>query len=243
VTGTVGDGRVSGQFEYSWGASGRADGQLKFTNVRVGNLLTDLKQSNYFGTARVTGRIDLKGENVRSADDLTATVVAGIEQAAARDLPVIDVIGPFVPQAVLIKPFDAGELRARLSRGVFRIERLTLASPNTDLYADGTVTTSGRLDLGVIVRTGSIGLNDALLRQLGLGVIPVGPLPLQVVRDVSAFLSNRTVRLNITGTVARPQPQVNTAALITEEAVRFFLRRYLPTTAAVLPEVSPRSNR
>lgn len=243
VTGTVGDGRVSGQFEYSWGASGRADGQVKFTNVRVGNLLTDLKQSNYFGSARVTGRIDLKGENVRSVDDLTATVIASIEQVATRDIPVIDTITPFVPPSVLLKPFDSGELRARLSRGVFRIERLTLASPNTDLYADGTVTTGGRLDLGVIVRTGTVGLNDTLLRQLGLGVIPVGPLPLQVVRDVSVFLSNRTVRLNITGTVARPQPQLNTAALITEEAVRFFLRRYLPTAAAVLPEVSPRSNR
>lgn len=243
VTGTVGDGRVSGQLEYSWGASGRADGLVKFANVRVGNVLTDLKQSNYFGTARVTGRIDLKGENVQSVDDLTATVIASIEQAATRDIPVIDTITPFVPPSVLLKPFDAGELRARLSRGVFRIERLTLASPNTDLYADGTVTTSGRLDLGVIVRTGTVGLNDTLLRQLGLGVIPVGPLPLQVVRDVSVFLSNRTVRLNITGTVARPQPQLNTAALITEEAVRFFLRRYLPTTAAVLPEVSPRSNR
>lgn len=243
VTGTVGDGRVSGQFEYSWGNSGRTTGQVKFTNVRIGNVLTDLRQSNYFGSARVTGRVDLKGDDVRSVDDLTASVFASIQQASTRDLPVLNVITPFVPPSVLLKPFDSGELQARLSRGVFRIERLTLASPNTDLYADGTVTTAGRLDLGVIVRTGTVGLNDTLLRQLGLSIIPVGPLPLQVVRDVSIFLSNRTVRLNITGTVARPQPQLNTAALITEEAIRFLLRRYLPTAAALLPEISPRSTR
>jgi translocation and assembly module TamB len=127
---------------------------------------------------------------------------------------------------------------------VFRIERLTLASPNTDLYAEGTVTTAGRLDLGVIVRTGTLGLNDALLQQLGINLpLPIGPFPLQLVRDVSAFLSNRTVRLTITGTTSRPQPQVNTAALFSDEAIRFFLQRYLPTAAAVLPEVSPRTTR
>jgi translocation and assembly module TamB len=244
IAGTVGDGRVTGQFEYHWGASGRTTGQLRFTNVRVGNLLTDLKQSNYFGNARVTGRIDLSGENVRSADDLNGSVVASIEQAAVRDLPVLDAITPFVSPSALLKPFDSGELRGRLSRGVFRIEKLTLASANTDLYAEGTVTTAGRLDLGVIVRTGTLGLNDTLLRQLGINIpLPIGPLPLQVVRDVSAFLSNRTVRLTITGTTSRPQPQVNTAALFADEAIRFFLRRYLPTAAVVLPEVSPRTTR
>jgi uncharacterized protein involved in outer membrane biogenesis len=242
--GTVGDGRLTGQFEYAWGVGGRTGGQVKFTNVRVGNLLTDLRQSNYFGTARVTGRIDLRGEDVRSADDVTAAVVANIEQAAVRDLPVLNVITPFVSPAAVLKPFDSGELRGRLSRGVFRVERLTLASPNADLYADGTVTTAGRLDLGVIVRTGTLGLNDTALKQIGI-TLPtyIGPLPLQLVRDVSVLLSNRTVRLNITGTLANPQPQVNTAALLADEAIRFFLRRYLPTAAQLLPEISPRRTR
>jgi len=243
ASGVVGDGRVSGQFEYGWGANGRVSGQVKFTNVRVGSVLADLKQTNYFGQARVTGRIDLGGENVHSVDDLTASVTAALQQAAVRDLPVLDTIIPFPPQTVVLKPFDSGDLRGRLSRGVFRIERLTLSSPNADLYADGSVTTAGRLDLGVIVRTGNIGLNDALLRQLGLAILPVGPLPLEVIRDVSAFLSNRTVRLNVTGTIANPRPEVNTAALIADEAVRFLLRRYLPTAAAVLPEISPRTTR
>ena len=244
AVGTLGDGRVTGQFEYTWGASGRTTGQLRFTNVRVGNLLADLKQTNYFGNARVTGRIDVSGEAIRSADDLTGSVTASIEQAAVRDLPVLSAVTPFVPPTAVLKPFDSGQLRGRLSRGVFRIEKLTLASPTTDLYADGTVTLAGRLDLGVIVRTGTIGLNDTALRQIGLSLpLYFGPLPVSLVRDVSTFLSNRTVRLNLTGTVANPQPQLNTAALLTDEAVRFFLRRYLPTAAAILPEISPRSTR
>lgn len=243
ATGAVGDGRVSGRFEYAWGASGKLDGQLKFTSVKAGTVLRDYKQANYFGGARLTGQIDLTGDNVQSADDLKGSVVATIGQAATRDLPVIASITPFVSPTALLKPFDSGELRGRLSRGVFRIERLTLASPTTDLYADGTVTLGGRLDLGVIVRTGTIGLNDSLLKQVGLALPLPGGLPVELARDVSIFLSNRTVRLNITGTVADPRPQVNTAALIADEAIRFLLRRYVPTAAAVLPEVSPRSTR
>ena len=242
ITGTFGNGRATGRFEYAWGVGGgRLDTQVKFTGVRAGNLLADLRQANYFGGARITGQIDLKGENVRSAEDLRGSVVATVGDAAARDLPVLDAVLPFVSPTALAKPFDTGELRGRLSRGVFRIERLTLASPNADVYADGNITVSGKLDLGVIVRTGNIGLNDTLLRQVGLALPLPQTLPLELVRDVSALLSNQTVRLTVGGTLANPRPQVNTAALFTDEAVRFLIRRYAPTAAAVLPEISPRN--
>jgi hypothetical protein len=244
VTGSLGGGRVSGQFEYSSGATARTSGQLKFTNVKIGRVLSDLNQSNYFGAARVTGRIDLAGENMLSIDDLRGSVVAKIGQAGLRDLPVLTSVLPFVSPSALVKPFDVGELRGRLSRGVFRLERLTLASSNAELFAEGTVALTGRLDLGVIIRTGSVGLNDAVVRRIGLGLpLTLGPIPIALIRDVSEFLSNRTVRLTITGTTSSPQPRVNTAALLTEEAVRFFLRRYFPIAAEVLPEVSPRTNR
>ncbi len=244
ITGTLGGGRVTGQFEYSGGASARTTGQLKFTSVQVGSVLSDLKQSNYFGTARVTGRIDLSGENMTSMDDLKGSVVATVEQAGVRDIPVLTAVLPFVSPTALLKPFDSGELRGRLSRGVFRIEKLSLSSSNAELFAEGNVTLSGRLDLGVIVRTGSVGLNDLALRQLGLTLpLTVGPIPIALIRDISIYLSNRTVRLTIGGTVSTPRPQINTAALLTDEAVRFFLRRYLPVAADLLPEVSPRLNR
>ncbi len=244
AVGTFGNGRANGQLEYGWGASGRMNGQLRFTNVGIGKLFSDLKQSNYFGSARATGRIDISGENVLSAEDLKGTIVASISQAAVRDLPALSSITPFISPTALVKPFDTGELRANLSRGVLRIQELTLASPSADLYADGNITTSGRVDLGVIVRTGTIGLNDTAIRRIGVSLpLYIGPIPVQVVRDISAFLSNRTVRLTITGTLASPQPQVNTAHIFTDEAIRFLLRRYLPGTADILPEISPRLRR
>lgn len=244
INGSLGGGRLSGQLEYSGGGSTRLAGQVKFTNVQIGSVLSDLKQSNYFGTARVTGRIDLSGEGMTSMDDLKGSVIALVEQAGIRDLPVLTAVLPFVSPTALLKPFDNGELRGRLSRGVFTLERLALSSPNAELFAEGTVSLTGRLDLGVIVRTGSVGINDAALRQLGITLpLTFGPLPLALIRDISVFLSNRTVRVTIGGTSSHPRPQLNTAALLTEEAVRFFLRRYLPLAADILPEVSPRLNK
>jgi hypothetical protein len=242
ATGTIGNGRVTAHLESSWGASGRLTGQVKFTNVQVGNVLADLRQSNYFGSARVTGRIDLGGEGVRTSDDVTARVVMAIAQAGVRELPVLNTISPFVPPTAVLKPFDTGELRGRLARGVFRLERLTLANPTSDLYADGTIGLNGRLDLAVIVRTGQIGFNDAALQRVGLDVATIlTPLPVRVIRAASDLLSNRTVRLTVTGTVDAPHPRVNAAALLTEEAIRYLLRQSVLGTTVPLPQVSPRT--
>lgn len=239
VTGTLGNGRVAGGLEWQWGLAGRLTGQLRFTNVKVGNLLSDLKTSNYFGNARATGRIDLSGDNVATADDLKGTVVATLDQAAVRDLPLLgSQVLPFVNPSSLLRPFDTGELRGRLARGVFRIERLTLANPTADLYADGNVGLNGRLDLSVIVRTGQVGANTTLLRQVETLATP---LPLSVIRAASDLLSNRTVRLTITGTVSSPQTQVNTAALLSEEAIRYLLRQTVVGSVVASPQFTPRT--
>ena len=244
ANGMIGNGRVTAHLESQWGASGHLNGQILFTNVQLGNVFAELKQSNYFGNARVTGRIDIRGENVLSAEDVSATLLANIAQASVRELPVLDRITPFVTPAALLKPFDAGEIRGRLSRGIFRIERLTLANATADLYADGTVGIDGRLALSVIVRTGQIGVNDTVLRQTGLQLARLAtPLPIQVIGQISSILSNRTIRLAVTGTVSSPQTRVNAAALFTEETIRYFLRQSIFGTVAPLEPTALRQTR
>lgn len=243
ASGTFGDGRASGNFEYQWGATARVEGDVKFTNVRIGNVLKDIKQSNYFGTARITGRLEIKGENIATFDDLTGSALMTIQQAGVRELPVLDVVLPFVSASALLEPFDEGELRGRLSRGVFRIERLALANSTSDLFADGTVTRAGKLDLSLVIRTGDLGLNQSVLGKVGLlPSVFILPLPLTVVQDVTAILANRTVRLKVTGSLDSPQAQVNGTALLADEAIRYLLRKYFPL-AIPLSGAVQRSNR
>ena len=81
--------------------------------------------------------------------------------------------------------------------------------------------------------TGSFGPDVPGLRALGLRIPAFGPVPVTLIRDVTDFLSNRTVKLSITGTAAAPVVRVNAAALLRDEAVRFFLTRYVLPAGAL----------
>jgi translocation and assembly module TamB len=148
-------------------------------------------------------------------------------------VPILRQTTPYLNPAGLTKPFEAGDVRADLRNGVFRVQRLALANPGAQVFAEGTIALSGRLDLNVVAHTGAIGPGVRALRLFGLRIPALGPLPLTLIRDVSDFLANRTVRLSVTGTVGNPIVRVNVGALLAEEAVRFFLTRYvLPAEAA-----------
>jgi hypothetical protein len=61
----------------------------------------------------------------------------------------------------------------------------------------------------------------------GLGLLRApagGSLPLSLLTEASVLLANRVVRLRVVGTVHSPVIQVEPGGLLTEEAVRFFLR-------------------
>jgi hypothetical protein len=53
-----------------------------------------------------------------------------------------------------------------------------------------------------------------------------GAVPVSLLLQASDYLSNRLIRLRVTGTVRSPVVTVEPITLLTEEAVRFFLRRY-----------------
>ena len=85
----------------------------------------------------------------------------------------------------------------------------------------------------MVAHTGLLGPESPAARLFGLKLPAVGPIPLTVIQNVSDFLSNRTVRLTITGTTNNPIVRVNVGALLSEEAVRFLLGKYvLPADTA-----------
>jgi translocation and assembly module TamB len=224
----AGYGRATGGLTVEWGGGTRVAGQVRFLDVPLGGLSPALGENRLFGGGRITGRFDLAGTNVRSADDLTGLLIAQFNNTSAREIPLLQQAVPYLNPIGATKPFQTGDVRGRLVRGVFRVERLALVSPTAQLFAEGAITVqNGRLDLDVVANTGQVGPDVRGLRLLGLRLPVFGPIPLSLIRDVSAFLSNRTVRLTITGTTANPVVRVNTGALLREEAVRFFLTRYV----------------
>ena len=57
--------------------------------------------------------------------------------------------------------------------------------------------------------------------------VPVGPIPVGLIFQATELLSNRLIRLRITGTTKSPHVQVEALQVLSEEAVRFFLTRAL----------------
>ena len=228
----AGSGTALAELTMNWGTAVRVDGQVKLVNVPIRTISPDLGDFGLLGNGRLTGRFDLAGTNVRSIDDLNGSLVAMLGNTSPREVPILQQAVPFLNPAGLVKPFDTGDIRANLTRGVFRIQRLALVSPNAQLFAEGNISLAGRVDMNVVAHTGTIGPSSRGLRLFGLRVPAFGPVPIGLIRDVSDFLSNRTVRLSITGTVSDPKVQVNVAALITEQAVRFFVSRYVPGNVA-----------
>jgi uncharacterized protein involved in outer membrane biogenesis len=235
IAGTVGGGRVTGKAEYNWGYAGRLSGQIRFSEVRMRRLLSNVGGASAFGSGRVSGRIDLGGDSVRGVNDVTARLVATLNSASVQEVPILRLVTPYLSPAGVLGPFTSGDVRARLAGGIIRVERFALATDSAKLYADGTVTLAGRLDLAVVAQTGQLGIDNRGLLALGLRLPAFGPLPLTVIRDVTEFLSNRTIRLTVTGTTRSPSIQVNAAALLTEEAIRFLVKKYTPFSPADLP--------
>ncbi|MFO0850532.1 MAG: AsmA-like C-terminal region-containing protein [Gemmataceae bacterium] len=223
-----GGGRVTGRGSVRAAQTTRVDLHFRFLGLSVRSVLGSSSLGGSV-SGRLNGSFDLTGSDVRTVRDLTGQLAANFGgEAGAQTVPVFRALTPYLAPGSFARLTD-GDIRARLANGVFRVNRLTLTGPSLRLFADGNVGLNGQLDLAVVARTGQIGPNQQLLRLFRISVPALGPIPLAVLVEVTNYLSNRTVRLRVTGTVDRPAVQVNTAALLAEEAVRYFFGPYLPS--------------
>jgi translocation and assembly module TamB len=226
----VGQGRVQVQASLNYEGGLRLEGNLRFFNADLRTLLRPAGEAATFAGGRLTGRLDFASVNLRGADDLTASLQATLSQTQAFQLPVLSALAPFVAPGQGNTTFQTGEVRARLSNGVVRVQQLALVGPVVRLLVEGTVNFQGRLDLDASAATGDLGVNPTVVRSLGLRIPTVGPIPLAVLAEASSYLSNRVVHLRITGTVRNPAPRVEPLQLLSAEAVRYFLGRVnIPT--------------
>jgi uncharacterized protein involved in outer membrane biogenesis len=227
-------GRATGNATLGWGTGVRLDGGVRFTNVDLRSVSRQFADSSQFGSGRVTGRFDFSGSEMRSLNDLAGILQARLAENQAFQAPVLYQLAPYLGIQTS-SSFDRGELRARLSRGVFRIEHLTLWGQSLRVMVIGTVTLTGRLDLDVTARTGSIGFDPARLAELGLTAPLPAVLPVTVLGRVSRYLSNRLIHLRVTGTVNSPNVRIEPLSLLTQEAVQFFLNQANVPFAVPLP--------
>jgi translocation and assembly module TamB len=232
ATVNTGTGKATANLTVNWGYEAQVDGLVQFINVPLRTIVPELKSFSLIGNGRITGRFALTGSNVRSLDDLSGDLYATLNQTSVKEIPILQQTIPFLNVSGLAQPFQSGDIRGTLSRGVFRVQRLALVNSGAQVYAEGIITLTGRVDASVVAHTGAIGPQSRALGLLGLRLPAIGPIPIGLIEDVSGFLANRTIRLSITGTTKDPIVHLNAGALLTEEAVRFFLARYIVPAGA-----------
>jgi hypothetical protein len=224
VTAQAAAGRVTGQASFAWDVGNRLDGTLRFTGLQLQTLLHELGSLNQAGSGRVTGRIGFSGTDLRSLNDLTANVEASFQQTQTMSIPVLSQVAPFIPGLSSSSMFTSGDLRGRLAGGIFRIQRLGLQSSLMQLLVEGTFNTQGRLNLDVTANTG-LRVNPSLIGFLARRIPVAGPIPVGLILEASTVLAPRLIHLRVTGTFRSPSIQVEPIALLTQEAVIFFLGR------------------
>jgi hypothetical protein len=218
-------GRMTGRLIAQRTAGWMIDGAFRFYRVDVVTLLRQFGSASQYGSGRLTGTLTLSGRNMRSVNDLQATLLANLEDSRAGDLPVFSDMWNVIPGATSSATrFDRGRVEARLARGVVTVQRLTLASSQLDLYITGTLNLAGRLALEAIVYTGQQE-NPLLARFLLQRLAELAAPPAALLASANELLANRVIRLEIGGTINRPVIRVRPLELLRDEIVRYMLRR------------------
>jgi hypothetical protein len=228
-------GRIAGQFTATKSATWTLNGNYRIFRVDIAALEKSLGSQSAHGRGRLSGTLQISGRNVRSVNDVQATLQADLEDTQPNAVPLLDKFSRYVGGfAAASSAFGDGRVEAHLARGVVHVDRLSLASDRMQLYVTGRIDLVGRLNLEATVATGK-SINPALAQRLltRLAIVPVAPASLLL--QINDILSDRVVHLQITGTLTRPNIRLRAFATLREEALRFFLRNL--GAGAVAPSV------
>jgi hypothetical protein len=233
VHASIAGGRITGRVSAEQFAGWNLSGGFRFFRVDVGALSRELRSQSSYGSGRLTGTLKMVGRNMRSINDLRASMLADLEDTQATSIPVVSNLRNFIPgfAASGSSGFQQGRLEAQLERGVVHVEELSLASQQMSLFVTGLVNLRGRLRLDATIALGQ-GNNPILAELLLTRLAAYTAPPVALLLEANEFLANRVIHAEIGGTIRRPAIRLRPLRILREEIVRFFLRQ---ATGAVLP--------
>lgn len=223
----VAGGRVVAKASVDWGRTIDMTAEAQMSSLDTRLLLQHLPGRTQTASGRLNGKLELKGRNVRSLEDLEGSFVGTLDNAQAFRFPILQSLDRLLDAGRLVGTrFESGELKLRLSRAVVHVDRLALASSGVQLLVDGRATLGGRLDLNVAAHVGQFGSGPELRRLLGAVGLAVQPLAsVALLSEANEFLSDRLLFFHVGGTFNRPITRIQAAPLLRQEAILFFLEK------------------
>ena len=209
----------------------RFSGDVQFRSANVSQAFRDA--GRVAGNLQLTGKLEFSADQYRSADDVTGKLDAKLGESQPFSLPVFAAVLPYLGLGLdYSTTVREGEIHAALGRGVWRVQQLTLSGPSLDLYADGSMTLGGRLNMSVTARSGQRPAQTILQRFVPATTLTtITPTNLQLGRsaltDAASLLGSYVVYMEVNGTAKAPVVRLQTVRTLSEAAIRFFLFRFL----------------
>ncbi|EMI40508.1 AsmA family protein [Rhodopirellula sp. SWK7] len=223
---------------------GQVDGELSLASTRRGGRGVDLEsrwhtrrvdfvrltqqlgQSTSVAKGEITGDLTLNGNAIESVDDLTGRFRFALGQTRGAAIPGLIGVSRFLgPVSLVNQRFDVGEAKGVIGAGAVTFDEFWVGSDNALVQADGRVyIRSGRMNLNALIATGDYRDIAANFTQLAQQYALRSLLPASAILDVSELLRDRTLVVNVIGTLQDPIVRVQPVQTFREEAARFLLR-------------------
>ena len=214
-------GRLEGTARLRVGLSRAFRTETKLTDVEIEFLTRLLSDARHPAAGKVSGVLTLEGADPARPETYTGRAALELQDAEVLDLPVFRLLDRFLGGPAGGGAFQEGTISAGIGNREVKVEELALVGRVAQLHATGTIGFDGRLDLIVLVNTNQIisETGQALLARIpGLS----SARGAQATSKLSGFLSNRLIKLRVSGTLSDPNIALDPGATVTNAAAGFF---------------------
>jgi hypothetical protein len=210
VRSELAQGQINGELHFSSSGASRQgfdmDSRWRWNHVEFEELLHTYVGTTTLGRGDVTGGFALGGRDIRSLHDLQGEFRMKFGGTDVAALPGLSATSALLGVASLLGTrFNSGEAVGRISRGNVGIQQLVLLSDRLKVISSGRVgLQDGRMEMVTIATTGSFMGQTAILE----GIAPNALASLTPVSSLNRIFSDRTVVVNILGTLRKPRIQL-----------------------------------
>ncbi|EMI16692.1 hypothetical protein RMSM_06389 [Rhodopirellula maiorica SM1] len=218
--------------------------QWSFERVNFAKFIADAGGGSFsYANGQVRGRLVLGGEAIASSADLRGTFSTELDGSQASAIPGLSEAQRFlgaVPLAGI--RIEDGQLSGTITRGRARIDEFVLSSPQLKVWADGYVQLDNlRMDVEAVISTGNF--QTSQLMEVYLQIASFTSLsPVALFIRINQLLSNRTIYVDVAGTLSDPKLRLRPLATLRDEVARYIISEVLGINCAVFGSENPFEN-
>ncbi len=234
VRSELAQGQVHGDLHVSSSSGSRQGFDLeshwRLNHVEFEQLLHTYAGTKTLGRGLVAGRFALSGRNIRSLNDLEGEFRMTLGGTDVTAVPGLWATSSLLGAASLAgTKFNEGEAVGRISHGSVALEQLVLLSDRLKVISSGRVgLQGGRIDMVTMATTGNFSGQYNVLE----GIAPQALLSVSPVSSFNRLISDRTVIVDMVGTLRDPQIRLRAGETL-QANMREFLIRQLTGQLAV----------